>query len=303
MSKSIIILTVILGALTAAHDATSINTAIRRFTLSDQWATEAILHCKLIHGVAVAHWQYRVLPEYVIELFSPVVHVQMGEEKWDAHYSEITPIVLKVVTNVLLFVLLALYLSKLGLTSDKVLMGLFAATFVHTGVFGGNFMHASYLDICFYLGFSLLVLYNKSPLWSLLLMFPAALNKETAVFIPLIMASMVFYKHGKWRDYLIPLATLAVFMAIFFLLRMANPQQSPDYFKDVSMLNFNLTDIFSLSLFLPFVVVGTWCYLQMRKTLHPYLTALVPPCILWIGVNLYGGYIRDIRTSEVIIYL
>jgi hypothetical protein len=316
--KQLLIIAMLLGCLTAAYDITSVNYQARRMNLTEEWNTELMLHAKYMHGVTARHWQYRALPEYIIEMFSPMQHMQHTNENgklddaWDFHFSVISNIVLKVVTNVLLFVLFALYLGKLGIDNGKIFIGLFVAVLVHfIGATNNQWMHSYYMQLCFFLGFSLMVLTNKNKYWFLLLIVPAALTNETAVFIPLTMLSLAYYKRDKWQEYLLPGLALGIFLMIFYLLRTATPQQSasfaasflPEMNSFNQMLVFNLSDVYTLSLLITFLAAGVWLYLQQRKTLHSYLAALVPVSVLWIGLNLYGGYAREIRTSEAIIYL
>lgn len=316
--KQLLIIAVLLGCLTSAYDITSVNYQARRTNLTEEWNTEAMLHAKFMHGITARHWQYRVLPEYLIEMFSPMQHMQYTDGKgklvdaWDFHFSVVSNIVLKVMTNVLLFVLLALYLGKLGIDNGKIFTGLFMAVLVHfIGATNNQWMHSCYMQLCFFLGFSLMVLSNKNPYWFLVLIVPAALTNETAVFIPLIMLSMAYYSKDKWEKWLLPALTLGTSLMVLYLLRMATPQKTGSYatsfmpemnsFKQ--MLIFNLSDIYTLSLLITFLMLGVWLYLQQRKTLHPYLSTLIPVSILWIGLNLYGGFAREIRTSEAMIYL
>jgi hypothetical protein len=309
--KHIIILSVVVGLLASVYNMTHINYQIECRTLADMTVKCAVVHLKWEHGVLGTPWQYRPFEHFVTEWLSPKSYLKINDRVYGTHYSPYVAGAMKFVVITAMFVLFAFYYRKLGIGSDRILIGLFIAFLVYIiGVSNETIRLNTYLEICFYLFVSLIILNGKSWLYILAIIPIAAFNRETCFFIPWIMVSWYFFHNAKAREYLKPAILLLIWAVIFIGIRKYYPVQTVHNFghngcvMGWSTIKANMTDINSLALWLVFPITAGYLFLSKRKFMHPYLLQGVAlPMLALTALDFYGGTINEICVFEVPIFI
>lgn len=174
----------------------------------------------VIAGTAISPWQYRVLSHWGYRALT-IMASTLG---FDNPQHEALCI-FRLVQNVAILALAALYYRRLGLTDNAVTVGLSMLAFgmLHTLHFS-DMSFDTYSDVIFYLVAGLLILYQK-PLWLLILMPLAALNRETSGLIPFMLLTFSFgcsrQRTVRIHAVLISILALVLYFAVFFGLRHA----------------------------------------------------------------------------------
>jgi hypothetical protein len=182
------------------------------------------LHQAVLAGKAGNPWQYRILPEYAVEavirLFTAI-----GVPK---------PVTLafigvRVVQNILLFLLAVAYYRRLGLNLATTLIGLTLLAYSMThSLYDSDLQFNTYGDVTCYLAAGLIIL-TRRYVWIVPLMCVAALNRETSGLIPFLVfaeALALRARAPRHRKLLLMGGTaLAVYVAIFVCLRLTYPPQ------------------------------------------------------------------------------
>jgi hypothetical protein len=131
--------------------------------------------------VAIDPWQYRLLPELVVETAIRAV-------RWIGVENPTLPAfaIVRVVQNLLIFVISALYWSRLGVSKGMTVLGLamLAWGFSYAG-YGSDLAFSTYFDVLFYLLAAWLILLHRLG-WTVPVIALAALNRETSALIPLV---------------------------------------------------------------------------------------------------------------------
>ncbi len=125
-------------------------------------------------------WQYRILSTYIAEIFTHTLQLVMPSMGYGAAF-----ILLRLLQNILIFILADLYFKKLGILNPWLrLYGILTVGFCMAhSVFASDLSLNTYFDIIFYLTAVLLILYKKY-VWIIPLSFFASLNRETSALIP-----------------------------------------------------------------------------------------------------------------------
>jgi hypothetical protein len=181
-------------------------------------------HTRVIDGVAGNPYQYRVLPEYLLETLIPALQ-RFGVA--DALTTSF--ILLRLFQNVLIFALAATYYKRLGLTTHTTLIGLSLLAWAMThSAYDADLTFNLYFDVLFYIVGALIVLAER-PMWIVPLTGMAALNRETSGLIPvMLIAHSLFINRQKEtlrRNLACAMAALALYGVIFVGLRLAYGDQ------------------------------------------------------------------------------
>ena len=175
-------------------------------------------HLEVMSNQATNPWQYRILSEGVSSLF-------LRAGRLVGFSSPVIPFILiRVLQNIAIFWLATIFYRRLKLTRTETILGLILISWGMSYTFYNSDLHFStYFDIIFYLIAVLLILSAKDW-WIPLLAFLAAVNRESAALLPLILPAIRLKMKG-WKPYL-PKSTIIIislssilFFVVFFGLR------------------------------------------------------------------------------------
>jgi hypothetical protein len=301
--KRLIFISVIIGVLASVYNITHINYQIQRRTLAEMTTARAMVHWKWEHGVLGNPMQYRALVEILTSKFSPKMYIRTNNGQiLETNYSHYVVGTMRFITITAMFVLLGFYYRKLGFNENKVIFGLFTFFALYIiAVSNESISLNTYIDLCFFLFASLIILYKKSWLWLLVFMPVAALNRETSVFVPAIMMTLIFFNREYAIEYLKPVALMIVWGIVFFGIREYFPPQTFHNFSangvmGWSLIKGNLSDINSMALWLIFPMSAIYLYFTKRNFLHPYLSyGLALPILAMTAISFYGGNLQELR--------
>lgn len=144
-------------------------------------------HHAVLNGTAYGHWQYRLLSAYLVQVVMMVFQACNIPA-----YPVSAFIAVRVLQNIAIFSMTAVYYRRLGLSRLHVWLGLSLLAWGMTHVFyNSDLQFSTYSDVICYLAAGLLIL-SKRYLWIVPLTIMAALNRETSGLIP-VMAGMYGY--------------------------------------------------------------------------------------------------------------
>lgn len=263
------------------------------WVLGERYLRESQLwrHLDVIHNRACNPWQYRILSEGITFIFIKA-GILVGLS------NPISPfIAFRVIQNIIIFILAAIFYRRLKFSPPQIIIGLVMAGWGMSYAFYNSDLHFStYTDIIFYLT-ALLLIISGRDFWILPLTFLAALNRETAVFIPLALLGARIELRGK-RPF-IPKNTLvvaavaaALYWAVFLGLRLGLGWRS---FTDtwgspsIGRLWNNLQKGMGWHYFLLTVnILPLTCLLTFKSwpgILKRFFLAIIP---LWLASHYYG---------------
>ncbi|MBF0568928.1 MAG: hypothetical protein HQK95_08705 [Nitrospirae bacterium] len=188
-------------------------------------------HSVIINGTAPIPYRYRILTQWVYELwrqpFRPladkyinvpnVFKAQSANLRLDHWISWLT---FRIVQNVIIFWLAFLYFRTFGLSRNYVIMGLIMLAWGISHSYHHSSLSAyTYTDIIFYLLASLWIRKDKLA-YLVPLTFFAALNRETSIFIPLMLLCMDNFKEQKRRNILYLAITMSTWVSVYVGLRL-----------------------------------------------------------------------------------
>lgn len=176
-------------------------------------------HRNVLTGAAPSPWRYRVLAEWVAEGFVQAAQMLHVPRPIAAGF-----LGLRIVQNILIFVLTFAYYRQLGIDRHQALVGVMVLAFVFTHALdNSDLSFNTYFDVMFYLLAALAVLSYRT--WSfLLIVMAAALNRETSGLMPVLpVAAWAANPHAWPADWLrrVRLSGLAmvIWLAVFLGLR------------------------------------------------------------------------------------
>jgi hypothetical protein len=176
------------------------------------------LHRAVLAGKAGNPWQYRVLPELCVE-----AAIRFIAKTGLPRPTTIAFIAVRLLQNVLLFVLAFAYYRRLGLDFKLALvaLSLLAYSMTHS-LYDSDLQFNTYGDVTFYLAAGLIVL-SRRYLWIVPLTCLAALNRETSGLMPfLVLAEALALRPRalpQTRLLLVAGTALAAYAIIFVVLR------------------------------------------------------------------------------------
>jgi hypothetical protein len=189
-------------------------------------------------------WQYRILSEYAVELA-----IYLAKELGIPRHVSSAFVAVRLLQNVIIFLLVALYYRRLGLSFTSAIIGMSILGWGMTyALYDSDLQFNTYSDIIFYL-LAVIVLIEERFWLIVPITLMAALNRESSGFIPFLTAGVAYmrYREGKPASSVIKSALLAalVFVAVFFGLRwfVYGPQEMVDVYgmsRGYELVTYNL---------------------------------------------------------------
>lgn len=168
-----------------------LSAVLSMFTVYDQvfrrvgekfiWDEQLRFQRWVIEGTSINPWQYRILVPYLIEGIREIM-LSLG---FVGSYLKIF-FGLRLIQNFLIFIMIALYFRRLSIKRSNVVIAviILAWGFTYSG-YRSHLGFDTYFDILFYLTAAYLLL-RKSLFWIIPLSILVAFNRETGLFIPMI---------------------------------------------------------------------------------------------------------------------
>jgi hypothetical protein len=256
-------------------------------------------HVRVLEGHGGNPYQYRILSEYLVEWVILALKA-LGS----ANPTVVGFILCRVVQNIAIFALAALYYRMLGLDSYATVLGLslLAWGMTHSG-YDADLTFNSYSDVIFYLVAAVVIL-GRRPIWLIPVVGLAALNRETSGLIPFMLIAHSFYTIESRRllgkHVLIATAALAVYVILFVGLKYAYGEQ-PLVLPYGHRLGFDLFR-YNISRYTTWVqlfgtlgVLPVLAVVSARRwppSLTPFFWSVVP---IWVLVHLLAAVMAEAR--------
>lgn len=215
--------------------------------------------------------------------------------------------------NVLLIILCFRYFSLFVKNKMLVALGvMLSVLFMGNGVVDSDLTFNTYMDITLYILAGLVIVKNLNPLWIIPLTVLGSLNRETALFIPVL----YFFTYFKWADWPsiknlitsnvkvigITSTSVVLFFIIFISIRMYYGLQPVSTWRVSAgwpMLKLNLFSSVSIKTYMElFGIMGflpLWSLLifsKMHKNLKIFFLVLVP---IWFGIHFVSAIAYQTR--------
>jgi hypothetical protein len=256
-------------------------------------------HQQMMAGHRGNPFQYRIFSEWVVEGFIVAL------KSTSFPYPSATAFLgVRLLQNLLIFIVAAYYYKKLGLTTYGGILGLAILAWSMTqALYGADLQFNTYSDVLFYLLAGLAIAY-KRYWWIIPIIVFAAFNRETSGLIPfMLIADQLQTKPTLTvprRILIFAGIALALYAAIFIGLRIAyGPQEFlVPYGNHIGMelFTYNLTlpatyiEVFGVLSVLPILAI-----LAMRRwpaILTRFFWAIVP---IWFVIHLFASVIAESR--------
>lgn len=262
--------------------------------VGEQFYLQVDYHQAVLSSQAPSPYQYRVLPEWLIEGLR-VFFESMGMRQ--PYYLVFT--LVRVFQSIVTYFLLFFYYRKLGFSDGLALIGAVFATgslfnsFLHHG-----YSNNSYFDVIFYLSAALLIL-GGTFAWLPPLMILASLNRETSGLIPLMAFSAIPKLNDRKPKTIIVLLAFLCWVLVFLFLRLLLPARelfvSYGYYPGLPLLGYNLSPgsfplLFRFFGFVP--LLGLLVFQKWPPFLRGFFAALIP---IWFLVHLFASVITETR--------
>ena len=257
------------------------------------------VHLEMMQGNAGNPWQYRILADALID---PLIKLVKGLGV--PQPESFTFIGFRFLQCIFVLVAAGVYYRRLGLSFYESLIGLsILAWSMSFSLYNSDLSFNVFFDVAFYLLAAILIL-DRKYLWLVLLMVPAALNRETSILIPF----MLFFatgknpgnEEGRARRLIAPAVALAIFVIVFVGLRLYyGPQQfltADGYFPGIGLLLLNLKRAVTweqLAITLGIIPVLALCtFRAWPRTLRIFFWVVVP---VWIVVHSGAALVAETR--------
>ncbi len=205
------ILALALSALTVKLQIDSLDGGVNYISTA-----QVLRHTNVLSGLAPDPWQYRLLSEWVAELF---VRICGWLSIPDANVAGFVS--LRLVQNIGIFLLAFLLYKRVSRSSLLGLLGiLILAASMHNAYYDNDLAFNTYFDVLFYLLCGLLLLSRNYRAVVILTVF-AALNRETSALIPILMGAAILEEDSRpgFGRFLPVLIAAALFIGVFVDLR------------------------------------------------------------------------------------
>jgi hypothetical protein len=215
--------------------------------------------------------------------------------------------------NVLLIILCFKYFSLFVKNKMLVALGvMLSVLFMGNGVVDSDLTFNTYMDITLYILAGIVIVKNLNPLWIIPLTVVGSLNRETALFIPVL----YFFTYFTWADWpsiknlitnnlkVIGVTSISVvfFFIIFISIRMYYGLQPVSTWRVNAgwpMLKLNLFSSVSIKTYMElFGIMGflpLWALLifsRMHKNLRIFFLVLIP---VWFGIHFVSAIAYQTR--------
>ena len=257
------------------------------------------VHVQMLQGIAGNPWQYRILADFLIE---PVIRLLKG--LGIPQPESFTFIGFRFLQCVLILVLAGIFYRKLGLRLYEGLIGLsILAWSMSYSLYNSDLSFNVYFDIAFYLLAAILIL-DRRYLWLVLLMIPAALNRETSILIPFMLFFVargeVSEERSRRNGMICSAIGLLVYVVIFVGLRVYYGQQqfltADGYYPGFGLLVVNLRrwttwEQISITLGI-FPLLALFAYRHWPRDLKVFFWVVVP---LWVAAHFGAALVAETR--------
>lgn len=260
-------------------------------------------HQQMMAGHRGNPFQYRIFSEWVVEGF-----IQALKSTSFPYPSATAFLGVRLLQNLLIFLVAAYYYKKLGLTTYGAILGLAILAWSMTqALYAADLQFNTYSDVLFYLLAGLAIAYRRY-LWIIPIIVLAALNRETSGLIPfMLIADQLQIRptlNAPRRNLTIAGIALVLYAAIFIGLRIAyGPQEllvPYGHHIGMELFTYNLSpnqnlpatliEVFGVLSVLPILAI-----LSMRRwpdLLTRFFWTVVP---LWFLIHLFASVIAESR--------
>jgi len=256
-------------------------------------------HVDIMQGDAGDPWQYRLLSDYVAEaLLRFVTWIGYPRPGISAF------VLFRLLQNILIFSLAALYYRKLGLNHYLTLLGMSILTWGMThALYDSDLSFNLYSDIAFYLIAGILILKRKY-IWTIPLIILAAFNRETSGLIPfMILAAYLIERPPEYKlgpVIAIVVAGVILYAIIFFGLRWYyGPRElitAYGYRPGYGLFRFNIDRFVTwMQLTLTLGIIPIMAVVTMRRwpvILRSYFWAVIP---IWFVIHFIVAILAETR--------
>jgi len=254
-------------------------------------------HEDVLRGVAPNPWQNRVLAEWILNfVVKRLSYLGISEEIFYSY------LLVRFIQNIFIFFFAYLYYRKTHFSKIHALFGviLLAGSMINL-TYGEGFFLNTYFDLIFYLLGGLLPLFGFVA-WMPILMFFAALNRETSGLMPVLaIVKGLFYPASRWKLWMYAIWALVVWVVVYLGLRYTYPNQPIFYYEGITpgipLLFYNLTNPYSF--YSLFVTLGVLPLLGLiavfLKTTNEYKIAYFLIGGIWFIAHLFGGIVAESR--------
>ncbi|HEX8990697.1 MAG TPA: hypothetical protein VF784_03375 [Anaerolineales bacterium] len=257
------------------------------------------VHLQMLQGLAGNPWQYRILADLLIEPLIRLVR-SLGIPQ-PASFSFIA---FRVIQCLLILITAGIYYRKLGLSLYETLIGLSVLAWsMSYSLYNSDLSFNNFFDVAFYLIAAILIIEGKYA-WLVLLMIPAALNRETSVLVPLMAFGVLRYGHNRTANRRLAVAatavSLLVFVVIFVGLRLYYGKQpfltADGYYPGIGLLALNLQRWVTweqLSITLGVIpLLAIFAYRHWPQDLRIFFWVVVP---IWLAVHFVAALVAETR--------
>jgi hypothetical protein len=254
-------------------------------------------HVDVLRGTAPDPWQYRVLSEWIAEVFVRVFGFLPRPEAVVFGFLS-----LRMLQNVATFALAYLLYKRLGGSFLLGMLGIvLLASSMKNALFESDLSFNTYFDLLFYL-MAVVFILDDMYLWIIPLMFFAALNRETSGLIPFLLLYSALIDRGSDRSRKITVAivTFAIWVLIFFGLRLLCPDRPIfipyDHAPGYPLLIYNLTrsvtwtELFHALGVIPFA--GLLVFFAWHSDWKGYFFIMVPA---WLLIHSFASVMAETR--------
>ncbi len=257
------------------------------------------VHLQMMAGTAGNPWQYRILADALLD--PPLLWLKgLGVPQPES----LSFIALRFLQCVFILLLAGLYYRRLGLFLYENLIGLaILAWSMSYSLYNSDLSFNVFFDVGLYLLAGLLIL-GRRYVWVVLLMLPAALNRETSLLIPFMLYFSV--RSGatdateRRRGYIAAGISLLIYALIFAGLRIHYGQQqfltADGYYPGLGLLLVNVqrwTTWEQLSITLGFIpILALFAYREWPPVLKVFFWVIVP---VWFAVHFVAALVAETR--------
>ncbi len=252
-------------------------------------------HRAVLEGTSIDPWQYRVLSEYAVE-----GALRLARHLPVAQPDPVAFVALRVLQNLVLLLLAAVYYRKLGLSRYLALLGMsLLAWGMSFGFHDADLQFNTYSDVIFYLLAALAILGGRI-LWILPIAGLAAANRETSLLIPFMtLAEVVPHAKGRARKALFVAAgSLVLSASILIAIRLAYGPRPHGMTAPIglSLLLYNLgrpqSWVFLFATFGLLPIMALMSAAAWPPAVRANFWAIVP---VWLVVHSFSAVIAETR--------
>jgi hypothetical protein len=296
-SRASFVVVLLLAAvlLSAATVYAQVNDVGLRFIKVQQ----AKVHEEMLQGAAGNPWQYRILADVMIE---PLIRFLRARGYPNAEM--VGFIVFRFMQILFALVAAGLYYRRLGLSAAGALLGLSILTWsMSLSLYNSDLSFNVFFDVAFYLIAAMLIS-NGQLVWIVVLMLPAALNRETSILIPVMLACYYLFERPS-RSNLRPVwiaaaAGVLLYGLIFAILRVHyGPQQfltADGYYPGFRLLLVNLTRLVTWEQLLVTLgivpLLAILAYTKWPYALRIFFWVVVP---VWVVIHFTAALVAETR--------